>query len=148
MEHSEANVLVTCSFHGCCLFNNRSGFAPEKYIKSPAVFSPCVCLCRFRGSVCSDVASSENYKVCVLGRQVENWCPRLPWRTKILSEETDRRGQVRNEPLLPNVDIHCHTVPDLMHQSEYRPNLLDPFYLCGQEPIENDWKIFYRPLGR
>ena len=27
--------------------------------------------------------------------QVENWCPRLPWRTKTLNEEIDRRGQVR-----------------------------------------------------
>ena len=27
--------------------------------------------------------------------QVENWCPRLPWRTKALNEETDRKGQVR-----------------------------------------------------
>uniref|UniRef100_A0A3Q1BDI9 alpha-1,6-mannosyl-glycoprotein 6-beta-N-acetylglucosaminyltransferase n=1 Tax=Amphiprion ocellaris TaxID=80972 RepID=A0A3Q1BDI9_AMPOC len=25
--------------------------------------------------------------------EVENWCPRLPWRTKSLSDETDRRGQ-------------------------------------------------------
>uniref|UniRef100_A0A673YKM0 alpha-1,6-mannosyl-glycoprotein 6-beta-N-acetylglucosaminyltransferase n=1 Tax=Salmo trutta TaxID=8032 RepID=A0A673YKM0_SALTR len=25
--------------------------------------------------------------------EVENWCPRLPWRTKTLNEEADRRGQ-------------------------------------------------------
>uniref|UniRef100_A0A673YK15 alpha-1,6-mannosyl-glycoprotein 6-beta-N-acetylglucosaminyltransferase n=1 Tax=Salmo trutta TaxID=8032 RepID=A0A673YK15_SALTR len=25
--------------------------------------------------------------------KVENWCPRLPWRTKTLNEEADRRGQ-------------------------------------------------------
>uniref|UniRef100_A0A8P4K4H1 alpha-1,6-mannosyl-glycoprotein 6-beta-N-acetylglucosaminyltransferase n=1 Tax=Dicentrarchus labrax TaxID=13489 RepID=A0A8P4K4H1_DICLA len=25
--------------------------------------------------------------------EVENWCPRLPWRTKTLTEEIDRRGQ-------------------------------------------------------
>ncbi|KAJ4923982.1 hypothetical protein JOQ06_000224, partial [Pogonophryne albipinna] len=25
--------------------------------------------------------------------EVENWCPRLPWRTKTLNEEIDRRGQ-------------------------------------------------------
>ncbi|XP_031708201.1 alpha-1,6-mannosylglycoprotein 6-beta-N-acetylglucosaminyltransferase A [Anarrhichthys ocellatus] len=25
--------------------------------------------------------------------EVENWCPRLPWRTKNLNEELDRRGQ-------------------------------------------------------
>uniref|UniRef100_A0A674PMW8 alpha-1,6-mannosyl-glycoprotein 6-beta-N-acetylglucosaminyltransferase n=1 Tax=Takifugu rubripes TaxID=31033 RepID=A0A674PMW8_TAKRU len=27
--------------------------------------------------------------------EVENWCPRLPWRTKTPNEEVDRRGQVR-----------------------------------------------------
>lgn len=27
---------------------------------------------------------------------MENWCPRLLWRTKILADEADQRGQVRN----------------------------------------------------
>uniref|UniRef100_A0A672FEQ5 alpha-1,6-mannosyl-glycoprotein 6-beta-N-acetylglucosaminyltransferase n=1 Tax=Salarias fasciatus TaxID=181472 RepID=A0A672FEQ5_SALFA len=31
---------------------------------------------------------------CYSSYGVENWCPRLPWRTKILNEEIDRRGQV------------------------------------------------------
>uniref|UniRef100_A0A8C5BGD5 alpha-1,6-mannosyl-glycoprotein 6-beta-N-acetylglucosaminyltransferase n=1 Tax=Gadus morhua TaxID=8049 RepID=A0A8C5BGD5_GADMO len=26
--------------------------------------------------------------------EVENWCPRLPWRTKTLAQELDRRGQI------------------------------------------------------
>lgn len=32
----------------------------------------------------------------IVSAQVENWCPRLPWRTKTLGEDTDRRGQVRD----------------------------------------------------
>lgn len=44
--------------------------------------------------------------------QVENWCPRLPWRTKTLGEDTDRRGQVRKgSPCWPLASLHDLTTP-------------------------------------
>lgn len=42
--------------------------------------------------------------------QVENWCPRLPWRAKNPNEETDQKTVVRTTMSLTRTDVSDNSV--------------------------------------
>ncbi|KAJ4924261.1 hypothetical protein JOQ06_000501 [Pogonophryne albipinna] len=85
----------------CCLCTNLLNGAQEKCELPPMEGFP---HCEGKVTWMKDMWRSDscygNYGVdgssCsyfIYLSEVENWCPRLPWRTKTLNEEIDRRGQ-------------------------------------------------------